>query len=332
MNKIILSVVLVTAVIGYSQSVMITGKPHTERWYEDNNMGVAGGVPPDFASRYNETEKWSSSLAAMDVYSLRSSVYKTQLKTNSAQKIIMGTVFQKNHIAISIDDASATWAHYTSNYSTPDYTSSINMIQDLKNSGWNIQYIGLQSVLSKPLPDGGSYGMDWRIKDVLEYYKQIGEKFPELRIGIIDALPAQKKDYRSPYYDLKTALSTAGYTLSFIDQDWPIDYFLTGKNTFQEMIDAEQYVRDTLQCSPGLFHSSARGGKTSNELYRSDVINGLNEYLAAGGNPSHIVLSSWHPYPAYSIPDTINAEENPNGATMLGTFCLMNEIISNYGR
>ena len=303
-----------------------------ERWYEDNNQDAAGGVPPDFVSRFatNNIMSWETSLQSMNVYYLRSSVYNSMLKTNAILKAQMAQVFNAYGIKVALDDTGATWAYYNNGYLTPSYLSSIKMIQDLKNYGWNICAVGLQSVLSKPLADGSLYDMSWRILDVVEYVRQVKPVFPQLEYGIIDALPAQKKEYKTNYLTLKSALEAAGFTLDFVDEDFPIDYAILDENRFAEMVEMDQFIRMTLGCKSGLFLVSARGGNTSDSLYRSDVISGLAHYLTSGARPDRITLASWHPYPAFSAPDEPDSVINTNGATMLGTFRLMDRTLRDY--
>jgi len=304
----------------------------TQRWFEDSNLGDSGGIPPDFFTRLDiyMIPSWETSLEAMDVYYMRYATYRNWLKTNSEAKTRMAEVFNQYGIKVALDDTGATWAHAKNNYNTPNYQASINALQDLTDHGWNMCAVGLQSILAKPWRDG-PYDMKWRILDIVEYIKQVKPHFPDLEYGVIDALPAKGLEYKSHYIALKNALAAEGLTLDFIEQDFPIDFAITGSRTYEEMVDAEHFVRHAMDWKAGLYLTSQRGGTTSDELWRSDVISGLEQYLASGAAPERITLAAWYPHPVYTAPDEPDDSINPNGATMLGTFRLMDGKLDKYG-
>ena len=45
----------------------------TGLWYEDNNMGTAGGMPPDFKEKFYRPDTWARAREAVDVYYMRAS-------------------------------------------------------------------------------------------------------------------------------------------------------------------------------------------------------------------------------------------------------------------
>jgi hypothetical protein len=301
-------------------------------WFEDSNLGTNGGIPPDFSSRFEaiHVPSWSNSLETMEVYYLRYATYRDHLVSNSELKTRMADVFNAYGIKVALDDTEPTWGHAKAGFSTPDYQDSIDALQDLENHGWNLCAVGMQSVLSKPW-SGGDYDMSWRILDVVEYIKQVKPHFPDLEYGVIDALPVKGLEYKSHYADLKNAVEAEGYTLDFFEQDFPIDKLLTGERTYEEIVDAERFARHALGCKSGLFLTSSRGGEASDELWRSDVISGLDQYLLNGAAPERITLSAWTPYPVYTAPDEPDPAVNINGSTMLGTFVLMDGRLTEYG-
>jgi hypothetical protein len=301
-------------------------------WFEDSNLGTNGGIPPDFESRFYEPQlsTWTNALETMEVYYLRYATYRDHLADNSELKTRMAEVFNAYGMKVALDDTEPTWGHAKNDYNTPNYQNSINALQDLENHGWNLCAVGMQSVLSKPW-SGGEYDMSWRILDVVEYIKQVKPHFPDLEFGVIDALPVKGLEYKSHYADLKNAVEAEGYTVDFFEQDFPIDKVLTGERTHEEMIDAERFARHALGCKSGLFLTSSRGGDASDELWRSDVISGLDQYLASGAAPERITLAAWYPHPVYTAPDETDPTLNPNGSTMLGTFLLMDEKVDEFG-
>lgn len=97
------------------------------------------------------------------------------------------------------------------------------------------------------------------------------------------------------------------------------------------MIDAERFARHALGCKSGLFLTSSRGGNDSDELWRSDVISGLDQHIFNGAAPERITLAAWYPHPVYTAPDETDPLLNPNGSTMLGTLILMEEKVRETG-
>lgn len=308
-----------------------------QRWYEDNNLGMNGGVPLDFVSRLDDVSSWEESLKTMDGFGMASSSYNIHLKTNDVLSTRIGEVLGAYGIPACINSIAATWAHYYG-YDL-SYPTTKNMLTRFRNWGWNIQSIALQSVLSKPLPAGqGSYSMSNRVADVVTFFQAIRPLHPHIKIGIIDALPAKGKvsgpdGYQAAYQQLKDGLAEAGYALDFIMMDYPIDFALTGmvsdgfQHTFEAMVEVERYIEQVIGCPAILMLTSRRGGHESADLWRSDVLDGLQGYLDAGGSPHHVYLNAWYPYPEWSAPDEPDPAINPNGVTMLGTFRLVDGIL-----
>lgn len=81
------------------------------RWYEDNNLGVAGEVPLDFYSRMSTPEDWEQSLKIMDVFYLRSESFWEYLSNNLEFAQELALLLAKHNIALAVDETAATWAH-----------------------------------------------------------------------------------------------------------------------------------------------------------------------------------------------------------------------------
>ncbi|MGZ0708748.1 hypothetical protein ACWPKO_10465 [Coraliomargarita sp. W4R53] len=315
------------------QSLSLSGGGRTiERWMEDNNQRAAGGVPPDFLTRFEPENiaTWEQTLETMDVWYIRSNSYNSHMKGNSAAMTRMAEVFNEYGIKVALDETAATWGHFYNDYETPDYQVSIDRLQDLQDHGFELCAVGLQSVLSKPIGNGTAYDMSWRILDIVEYIRQVKPHFPDLDYGVIDAMPAKGWEYKSHYSTLKNTLEAYGLTLGFMEQDFPIDFAIAGSRTYEEMVDAERFARFALGWKTGLYLTSARGGMNSDELWRADVLNGLDDFLTAGAAPETITLAAWYTYPSYSTPDEPDPDLNPNGATMAGTFLLVDEKLAEF--
>ena len=324
---------------GFYRITVRTAAPvkRLQRWYQDNSLATNGGTPPDFISRHDNVPSWEESLNVMDGFGINSTVYERLLKSDTNLATRLGEVWRTHDIPVLVDSIAATWAHYYGYDLAHPVTK--NMLTRFRNWGWNIQSIALQSVLSKPLPAGqGSYSMSNRVADVVTFFQAIRPLHPHVRIGIIDAIPAKGRvsgpdGYQSAYQQLKDGLAEAGYALDFIMMDYPIDFALTGmvsdgfQHTFEAMVEVERYIEQVIGCQAILMLTSRRGGHESAALWRSDVLDGLQGYLAAGGSPHQVYLSAWYPEPVWSAPDEPDPAINPNGATMLGTFRLVDGIL-----
>jgi hypothetical protein len=316
-----------------------TTERRLQRWYQDNNLAANGGMPPDFISRHDNLPSWTESLKVMDGFGINSVVYDRLLKQDANLATRLGEVWRSHDIPVLVDSIAATWAHHFG-YDLA-HPATKNMLTRFRAWGWDVRSIALQSVLSKPLGRGqGSYSMSKRVADVVTFFQAIRPGHSNLKIGIIDALPAKglvsgPDGYRAAYLQLKNSLAEAGYALDFIMMDYPIDFALTGKveshngfrHSFEAMVEAERYIEEVIGCQAILMLTSQRGGQASADQWRSDVLAGLQDYLKAGGSPYQVYLNAWYPEPVWSTPDEPDPALNPNGATKLGTFRLVDEML-----
>jgi len=300
-----------------------------EFWYEDNNLGFGGGLPTDFFGRYDAPETWTQASQAMDVFCLRSNSFRFFIQGRSTFQQKMATVHNSNGTRFAIDSTEAGWAHYLSDFTTPTFGLTIGQIEDLQSNGVTVTDITLQSVLSKPTPDGEPYAMSWRIKDVVEFFKQVKPLFPAVRIGIIDALPTHNRNYKGPYSDLKTALAEEGYALDFIHLDMPFSYPRNRRNgnSWSKMVAVGEYIQNVIGAELGLICTDNVGGSASNNLYRQYVLDGVKKYIQAGGKADQYILMAWFPYPNETVPDDMTAIP-PGDATQLRIFREMVSVVT----
>jgi len=256
-----------------------------ERWYADPNIGVAGGVPHDFHSRMNDLSKWKRALNKIDVYYLRLSSVR---KINDDQLRHLANILKQYNIKTAVDDGAATWAH--GGRKKANFSPSIHAIKRLQRLGFNVKYIGLQSVLSKlnkKFPKYRNLGdMMPRYKDILEYYKQVGKAFSGISIGIIDALPAKlpQTAVKRIYATVANGLKQRGHKLGFIHLDQPVSYArkrIRG-NSWAGVVSLSKYVQDELKTDFGMMLVSNIGGKVSGKESLRYIKHGLHNYLKAG--------------------------------------------------
>ena len=295
---------------------------NAENWYEDNNLATAGGLPLDFNSRTQITNSFSK----MDVYYLRIS---TMRQLSDIQLRGLSNTLRQYGIKLAIDNTDATWGGCRLNR---NYSRTINDITKLKQLGFDVKYIGLQSVLSKPYTKRDGKCNDYRFvdtvhileryKDILTFYEQVQPRFRDISIGIIDALPAKNKPYyRAAYNDISHGLKIRGYKLGFIHLDVPLSYPRERLNgvTYQSLASDISYI-NSLGTKSGIFFASNKGGRTSASAVSEYKIDGVVNMIKYGVNPHHWVSAGWFPYPKQSAPDN-------DLYTSLGIFNVITQIL-----
>lgn len=290
-------------------------------WFEDNNMGVAGGAPADFYSKFRVPDSWAAARRDIDVYYVRSDVLEAGAADDDFLRKYFLPVLATSHIKLALDSGSATWLN--SSYSTriAGVNDDVALVRRIERLGGTVAYIGLQSTLSKPLVVHGQkvdYAMSSRIEDAVDYAAVIKKNFPNIKIGLIDALPSKGMDYEGPYRDLAAAFTTAGLTLDFIQLDSQYDSAQAGITTsWAKIARVESFVKHSLHLHFGLVATSRTAGYTSDEAYHDAVLDVPVEYREAGGEPDEYVIMSWYPHPTLTVPDSGGDGRYPAMKTVL---------------
>ena len=284
----------------------------TEIWYEDNNLGGSQEVPADFMEKFQHPGSFKEATSYIRVYMVRAKWL------DSVSDDFLINVFKdylkRNDIKLAIDAGGATFAQLANRRNITN--SELALYKHLKQLGITVDYISLQSVLSKsPKVDGEeiNYPMDKRIEDVVAYAKSVRETYPQVQIGIIDASPSQGKPFRKPYRLLKDAMDNAGTPLAFIHLDVAFDIPREHRKgvSWRSLTELENYVENDLGLKFGIFTTSRKGGMTSSKDFNDRVIAALDCYTEAGGTPSSFIIASWYPYPETTIPENATGDDYP---------------------
>ena len=287
-------------------------------WYEDNNLGRANGMPPDFASKFSQPESFSQASQYLRAYMVRTNVLDTM-----SDEFLAGSFhpyLTRNNVKLSLDAAGATWMQAPGRKTIAN--REIRLLERLKRLGMQVDYVSLQSVLSKPLVTDGvtvDYPMSKRIKDAVTHAKSVRKIYPQAQIGIIDAIPSHVEDYRHPYLLLRNALAKERIALSYIHLDMPFDIpreQLLGI-TWPQVRAVESYVEDVLGVRFGFMTTSAKGGRASSKEFHERVLAAQECYLGAGGTPTDFIIASWFPNPQTTIPETATGDDYPAMRTVL---------------
>ena len=300
-------------------------------WYEDNNLGRAGGMPPDFIEKFHRPETFLEASRHIDVYMIRANVLA---KLDDAfLTTLLEPYLRGNRIKLAVDATGVVWAQAPGRDKA--FAANIQLLDRLKRLGIDVHYISLQSVLSKPLVRAGrtiEYPLGKRNQDVIVFARASRSIYPRAEIGIIDALPSHGKDYRRPYRQLRDAMSREGLNLSYIHVDMPfeIPHELQLGVTWQTLREVERYVEEELDLQFGFFTTSRTGGNISSRAFHDRVMAALECYTGAMGTPRDWLIASWFPHPRKTIPENVTGDDYPVMRTVLA-FGRRLEVMSQAG-
>lgn len=287
-------------------------------WYEDNNLGTAGGMPPDFVSKFERPETFAQATRHIRVYMVRANVLAQMDDHFLATRFI--PYLKSNGIRLAIDAGGATWMRASGRDKVVAMEREV--LERLAGLGARVDYVSLQSVLSKPFRPGGKaadYPLVWRIEDAVTYAKSVRDIHPAAAIGVIDALPSHGRDYRKPYLMLRDALAAQGLRLSYIHLDMPVEIVMEQRRgiTWQTVKAVERYVEDELGVGFGLFATTSKGGRTSGKAFHQGVMAALECHVGANGAPRAFIIASWFAHPQRTVPETAVGDEYPAMRTVL---------------
>jgi hypothetical protein len=278
-----------------------------EFWYEDNNMRRAGGYPPDFREMFAKPESWSTLRSLIDVYYLRGNTFQN-LCTDLGEDFVRDhfvKVLNESQIPVAIDNLSS-WERN---------------IPLLRHFGAEIIALSLQSTLSKGLNQRTKdleLELDRKVQTVVSEVRAVHNAYPELRIGVIDALPTKGVEYRDVYRKMIDELASEGLELSYIHLDCPVDFPQQGLNIdWSGVKEVEEYVQNNLGIEFGFICTSNGGGMESDRLFHDNVLRIPESYPKHGGLPDHFIIMSWYPHPSLSIPEDAPEGKYPMTKTAL---------------
>jgi hypothetical protein len=270
------------------------------------NHGRPGGLPPDFYEMFTtRIDEWAEARRYVAVWVLRiTSLLGTHVAVDDdfLREAFLPRLREWG-IALAVNVTGATLAQCGDHPGRIDVETEA--LQRLIDLGANVAYLSLQSPLSKvrarECPGyGREAGYDRRVADVVDYIAAMSERFPGVRIGVVDAMPAKGWDYQPVYRDLVAALAAQGRALAFLHLDFPMESASPG---WANVRAAEDFVRGELGVPFGLLYVSKIGGETSNIAFRDNVLGAYRAFRAAGGRPDHLELTSWYAYPTTMLPE-----------------------------
>jgi hypothetical protein len=290
----------------------------TQLWYEDNNMGTGGGAPADFVDKFRHPEAFRQASGMINVYMLRANVLSKMDDAFFTQLLLP---YVKGHnIKVAIDAGGATWVMAPGREKFMQ--ADLDLYQRLKRLGLEVTYISLQSVLSKPRRNEGKkteFPLEQRIEGLVRYAKAARAIYPNVEIGIIDALAAHGEDYRGPYRQTRDALAKAGVPLKYVHFDANLQGVKTSRygQSWQAMRELEAYVENDLGLRFGVIMKSRKAGQTSSKAFHESVMAMLDCYAGAGGTPEDVIIASFFRYPDKTVPENATGDDYPAMRTVL---------------
>ena len=256
-------------------------------WYEDNNLGVNGGVPLDMYTKFDEIA-WQ--FVPIDVYLLHMVVL-----SNCPATWLTGTLLPflaRGDIALALDAEGATWTQWGGREAI--FTREMKLLERLSLLGIPVRYISLQSALSKRTPDKSEYPLGKRIYDIKRYIETAWHFHPEACVGLIDAAPTLGMNWRKMYTEL---LSKVG-DLSYLHLDAPYHHIRGWFDlSWREINQVAEFVK-AQRMDFGLLVTAAN---QSNAGFVKDVTKMHNEARKMLGYQDTI-LTSWFPCPDNTVP------------------------------
>jgi hypothetical protein len=274
-------------------------------WLQPPNYGGAGRLPPDFAEMFTtRVAAWTEARQATAVWIVR----MTSLVGRDAP---LTAPFLADQFIPAMSSWGIPLAVNVTGATLPECGNGrrlaveMEQVQRLIDLGGHVVALSLQSPLSK---GGGracpAYGRNRdfarRIDGIVRYAAAMRERFPEIGIGLVDAMPAKGWAYQAVYQQCAAALAREGLSLAFIHLDCPVE---SAGPRATVVRTAEAFVRAELGVPFGWICVSKVGGATSNIAYRDAVLAGYQEYREAGGLPDRVILTSWYRYPDVMLPE-----------------------------
>lgn len=286
-----------------------------EMWYEDNNLGKKAYFPPDAREKFIKPDTWERSRKKMDNYMIRINVFSK--RSNKLDKYFMKykmfKLLKRDGVHLTLDVLGGTLTH--ANIRKEETKErELRMISKIESMGMPIDSIVFQSALSKSIKIirrrrsvfKDEYPMDQRIVDICDYAEKVHKKFPNIRFGIIDALPTKGLPYKQPYLSLKKSMSERGLRLDFIILDMShhvLDEGWRGMD-WNKLKEIDNYIHDELHVKFGKTFDDRIAGKRSDKDYYLSVARMANEFKTRGIQSDICAFMSWFPHPRYTIPET----------------------------
>ncbi len=291
-------------------------------WMEDNSFSRGNQLPDDFIKRFDDPQTWQVALRTIDtLYLNEDSIRNSANNINTAFiRDRMVPVLNSAQANVAIDTHAADFLGRRTSGSATNIdqalASHFTWLDSLISAGLRVNVVSLRGVLSDTVPGDTNwfgYSLSNRVTDVVEYTRRVSQRYPWMRVGIIDDLPTQGLDYATAYPTLRDALRAQGLSLDHLHLDMPVNLIGTGQRyTWDDIFQFQRYVQTTVGTRFGLMLTSQEGGEFSNHRWAQRIMAGLVEYQTAirrlstaDTQPDRIIVTSRYTYPNTSVPELV---------------------------
>ncbi|BDD05510.1 hypothetical protein [Aureibacter tunicatorum] len=293
-----------------SNEIIPSQENTTKLWFEHGNRGLPNALSYDFHDMFTtEKSRLVNALRGMDYFMLRLNLYDS-IRHEFFRDSIAPMLIAHN-VPLVIDVGSAVWLECRCEQQRVNILNrDISLIRRIKNTGVDVKYVALQSILSKPVPpqleescetgETCDYTLGERVADALRYAYKVDYEFDgEIGIGILDALVVKGShgenqlgfNYRTAYTALDRAFKLKDIKLAFIVFDHPEEY-LYSLSSWDRLLEAQRYVSDTIKTDVGILFTSSES--KDHDSFRSTVLAFMDEFINRGGKMDHAVLAYWY--------------------------------------
>lgn len=277
-------------------------------------------LPVDHLRMWTNPDEWSSSRKLMDVYFFNWKQASTKVFEPNFLKEKVLPILAAEDIKIGLDTGFATWMSCKP-MGEKAIDFDIGVIDKIQAAGGKVSYISLQSAMGKVLPERladecPNYSYTDRINDMVTYVTAVRARYPEIKVGLVDATAALvirsrnsgSNTYKELFTQLSDALRAKGHKLEFILLDNGSEMAkgekYPGVMEYAQILELERFVQKQLKTKFGIIVTSSTGGMTDADLYLRNTLEYVRAYERIGGNPDFYMSESWHRYPEKVLPES----------------------------
>lgn len=285
-------------------------------WFAPNmDGGSADFVPPQDARKlFEQGAPWPTAKAGIQVFKFYIGVVGGLHNLPVSQAV---QALKAANIAIAVEAGGLRdWECSGANMAQIELRTLSAIVQ----AGGQLSYLALDSpfghTLASAIPNPCQYTVDQAAAQLLMYIKGIRQRYPNVKIGLIEPVPwytvGDFPNYPGAKYgDLPQLLDTVlsvlrqgGEALDFFHADSPYDYDegIPGGQGWTKLKALQDFVRSR-GMRFGLIYNSDRAGKTSDELFFRETLAAKAKLAQAGGDPDDLILQSWYWYPRQWLPE-----------------------------
>lgn len=276
----------------------------TETWFET--------VTPrdDVDEIFFQPDNWDKTRSLMDLF-MMAFTYRAYYTPDELTNNVF-PVLNNDGIRVALDGPGAMLQHCPERDGFD--VRDVNAIAAYVSSGGNVESVALQSPLSKSPtnPACTPYTDQMRIDDVVNYISLVKQSFPQMKFGIIDALPTQGKPYQQMYTDTINALADKGHELDYFILDAPVNLIESGSDglSWNKVKEVANFVRNNLGLKFGLSYTITDGNNPSDKKFYDGTLLAFTRVVENDIPVDIAYAASWFDHPDLLLPEDTTGDTN----------------------